>query len=521
MGLAVSDILRFLVANLLALALTVALHDSALAKRVALVIGNSAYEHTPELKNPKNDATDMAEELRKLGFQVVADFDLDKVRLERRLRDFAEALVGAEVGLFFYAGHGIQVNGQNYLIPTDAKLNTAAGLDFELVRLDLVQRQMEREAKTNIIFLDACRNNPLVRNLARAMGTRGGDVGRGLATMESGVGTLISFSTQPGNTALDGEGRNSPFTAALVKHVSTAGKDLNGILISVRNDVRLATDGRQIPWEHSALTGQFYFRESPAAPPVLNEVALAWSVTKDTTSPAILEIFIARVGEGIYVDMARARLGELRKTTPSSSPVAVAVAPPTGPPAGVVLPTWPMADELLVAGPLGDQVLGSPNAPVTVIEYSSMTCPHCADFHTKTYPALKARYIDTGKVRFIFREFPLDPLAAAASMLMRCAGKDKYFSLIDAWFTQQKDWVVQKPLQPMFAIAKQAGFTQQSFDECLANQQILERLEETRTRAAQKFNVNSTPTFFINGKMFRGALTPDELDKQVAPYLKG
>jgi protein-disulfide isomerase len=179
-----------------------------------------------------------------------------------------------------------------------------------------------------------------------------------------------------------------------------------------------------------------------------------------------------------------------------------------------------MAD-LLVPGPLGDEVQGQADAPVTIVEYASMTCPHCSHFHETTYPEMKKKYIDTGKVRFIFREFPLDPLAAAAAMLARCAGKDKFFPLVDAFFTQQKDWVVQKPLQPMFAIAKQAGFTQQSFDECLANQQLLNNLEEQRNRAAQKFNVNSTPTFFINGKTVRGALTPEELDKQIAPYLKG
>jgi protein-disulfide isomerase len=179
-----------------------------------------------------------------------------------------------------------------------------------------------------------------------------------------------------------------------------------------------------------------------------------------------------------------------------------------------------MAD-LLVPGPLGDQIQGQADAPVTIVEYASMTCPHCSHFHETTYPEMKKKYIDTGKVRFIFREFPLDPLAAAAAMLARCAGKDKFFPLVDAFFAQQKDWVVQKPLQPMFAIAKQAGFTQQSFDECLANQQLLTSLEEQRTRAVQKFNVNSTPTFFINGKTVRGALTPEELDKQIAPYLKG
>jgi protein-disulfide isomerase len=177
--------------------------------------------------------------------------------------------------------------------------------------------------------------------------------------------------------------------------------------------------------------------------------------------------------------------------------------------------------ELMTPGPLGDQAIGAADAPVTIIEYASMTCPHCAHFHQTTYPEMKKKYVDTGKVRFIFREFPLDQLAAAGSMLARCAGKDKFFPLLEALFAQQSDWVVQKPLQPLLAIAKQAGFTQQTFDQCLANQQILNGIEESRNRAANKFNVNSTPTFFINGKIFRGALTPEELDKQVAPYLKG
>ena len=177
--------------------------------------------------------------------------------------------------------------------------------------------------------------------------------------------------------------------------------------------------------------------------------------------------------------------------------------------------------DLLTPGPLGDEVLGAANAPVTIIEYASMTCPHCAQFHGTTYPEMKKKYIDTGKIRFIFREFPLDALAAAGSMLARCAGKDKFFPLVETLFAQQKDWVTQKPLQPMLAIAKQAGFTQESFDKCLANQEVLNGIEEGRQRAAQKLGVQSTPTFFINGKMFRGTLTMEELDKEMAPYLKG
>ncbi len=204
--------------------------------------------------------------LKQLGFQVIDGFDLDKVAFERKLRDFSLALRAAEVGLFFYAGHGMQVAGQNYLLPVDAKAETADALDWEMVRLDLVQRTMERAASTNIIFLDACRNNPLARNLARAMGTRSVDIGRGLAPVESGVGTLISFSTQPGNVALDGAGRNSPFAGALVKRIAMSNDDLSGLLIDVRNDVRKETQNVQVPWEHSALTRRFYFNPATSAP---------------------------------------------------------------------------------------------------------------------------------------------------------------------------------------------------------------------------------------------------------------
>ena len=179
-------------------------------KRVALVIGNAAYRHAGELANTRNDAGDMAAALRTHGFEVLDGIDLDKAALERKIRDFAAALVGADVGVFFYAGHGLQISGTNYLVPIDAQLRNASALDFEMVRLDLVQRTMEREAATNILFLDACRDNPLAPNLARAMGTRSVDIGRGLAPAKSGVGTLISFSTQPGNVALDGTDAKLP-----------------------------------------------------------------------------------------------------------------------------------------------------------------------------------------------------------------------------------------------------------------------------------------------------------------------
>jgi formylglycine-generating enzyme required for sulfatase activity len=239
-------------------------------RRVALVIGNSAYRHASELTNPRNDAADMAAALKALGFEVVDGIDLDKAGMDGKLREFADRLSGADAALFFYAGHGLQVSGVNYLAPIDARLTTAAALNFEMVRLDLIQQTMEAEAQTNILFLDACRDNPLARNLARAMGTRSGSIGRGLAAAESGIGTLISYSTQPGNVALDGSGRNSPFAAALVARIKTDNDALGDLLIAVRNDVMQATAKKQVPWEHSALTGKFYFRtpsQKPAAAP--------------------------------------------------------------------------------------------------------------------------------------------------------------------------------------------------------------------------------------------------------------
>jgi protein-disulfide isomerase len=148
----------------------------------------------------------------------------------------------------------------------------------------------------------------------------------------------------------------------------------------------------------------------------------------------------------------------------------------------------------------------------------------CAHFQETTFPELKKRYIDTGKVRYIFREFPLDNLAAAAFMLARCAGKDdsdKYFALIDTLFRQQRQWAIEKPIPPLLAIAKQAGLTEQSFNACLANQQVLDGIESIRQRAVDKFKVQSTPTFFINGTSYPGALSIDDMAKVIDPYLKG
>src|ERR1700684_74030 len=186
-------------------------------------------------------------------------------------------------------------------------------------------------------------------------------------------------------------------------------------------------------------------------------------------------------------------------------------------------PAWadePSVDDLAVQGPAGDVALGSDKAPVTIIEYASMTCPHCAHFSETTFPELQKRYIDTGKVRYTLRAFPLDALAAAGFMIARCAGNDKYMPAVETLFAKQADWVVKEPLPPLKEIAKQFGLTEDAVNQCLSNQKVLDSIQAVRDHAVEKLGVNSTPTFFINGKKMVGDLSIDQMSKEIDPYLK-
>jgi protein-disulfide isomerase len=178
-------------------------------------------------------------------------------------------------------------------------------------------------------------------------------------------------------------------------------------------------------------------------------------------------------------------------------------------------------EELAVAGPLGDKILGNALAPVTIIEYASMTCSHCASFHQNGFKFLKERYIDSGKVRYILREFPTDPLAAAGFMLAHCGGEGRYFPIVDLIFAQQSVWTrSERPVDALLNVVKQAGFTQESFETCLRNQTLYDGVQAARQRGSEKFSVDSTPTFFINGRRVTGALAPQELEKIIEPLLK-
>jgi len=257
----------FLYSVVLPIYLTVILVTQAVAEsRVALVIGNSEYSFSP-LTNPVHDAIDMTAALKKRGFQVMSYTDLDRKQMRQAIREFGEKLKKSQVGLFYYAGHGIQIKGRNYLIPVTADISSADEVEDESIDAGSVLRKMETAGNpVNIMILDACRNNPFGRSFR--------NLEQGLARMDGPVGSLIAYSTSPGSVAADGNGRNGLYTQYLLKALQQPGLTIEQTFKQVRNFVRKETDGKQIPWESSSLTGEFVFYPvekvasiNPASPP--------------------------------------------------------------------------------------------------------------------------------------------------------------------------------------------------------------------------------------------------------------
>lgn len=228
-------------------------------KRIALVIGNSKYQYAPELVNPSNDATLISTELKKLGFEVIIGLDANRNDFSHYLSIFDTKSKKADAALFYFAGHGLQVSGENYLLPTDSNIETSTDLKLQAIRLNDIMGTNEGNSGTNIFILDACRNNPFSRNIARSLGTRDALIDRGLAKVETTLGSFIAFATRPGAVALDGAKENSPFTSALSSRIHEAGVSIFDMMIDVRNDVIDATNGSQEPWEESCLLKTFYF----------------------------------------------------------------------------------------------------------------------------------------------------------------------------------------------------------------------------------------------------------------------
>ena len=248
----------------LAIALTAA--AAANARRVALVIGNSAYEHTAPLANPANDAADVAASLERLGFDVTRGIDLTKTGMDDAFRRFARSLAGADAAMVYYAGHGMQLNGSNYLMPIDAKLEYEADVPYEMARLDDILAELSRVDGVRIVVLDSCRNNPLEQRLKSTLArTRGVELTRGLARIDRTQGLLVAFATQPGEVASDGDERNSPFTSALLSYIETPGLEVGPLFRRVASEVHERTDRQQLPELSVSLLGEFYFKPADAA----------------------------------------------------------------------------------------------------------------------------------------------------------------------------------------------------------------------------------------------------------------
>lgn len=232
----------------------VGLQGSSSEKRVALVIGNSDYQVAP-LKNPVNDARDIAQTLAGLGFEVIHRENLNQNDMKRAIREFGAKIRNGGIGLFYYAGHGVAVKGINYLVPIDAKVESEEEVEYECVDAGFVLAQMESAANSlNIVILDACRNNPFARSFRSAS--------RGLAQMDAPTGTLIAYATAPGSVASDGKARNGVYTQELLKNMQTPNLGIEEMFKRVRISIRSLTQGKQTPWESSSLVGDFYFNRA-------------------------------------------------------------------------------------------------------------------------------------------------------------------------------------------------------------------------------------------------------------------
>src|SRR5689334_2369933 len=235
-------------------------------KRVAFVVGNGAYKNVAPLPNPSVDAKAIAATLRNVGFEVVEGSNLTRDKMTERLLDFGKKAQGADVALFFYAGHGIAISGTNYLLPVDADIKSE--MDVKLgaaINIDLTLEQTMGDAKAKLVFLDACRDNPFAAKIRSAKATRSANVGSGLAEMKSGEGTLLAFATGPGQTALDGEaGTHSPFTRALISNIAKPGVEIQQAMTRVRAQVNEETNKNQLPWGHTNLIGEVYLNQQAA-----------------------------------------------------------------------------------------------------------------------------------------------------------------------------------------------------------------------------------------------------------------
>lgn len=353
-------------------------------RRVAFVVGNARYEHTGALANPHNDAQDVADKLKSLGFEVMLSIDLNQDSFAHAIDDFARRLDGADVGLFYYAGHALQMNEKNYLVSTNAKLESAFLVPAETIELEPIVRLMESKASINLIFLDACRNNPLADNLKRSLTAmhRSVALGRGLVRIEPAArDTLIAFAAAPGQEASDGNGRNSPFTAALLKHIAQPGLEVSVMLKEVAAEVREKTENVQRPQQLSDMSRTFYFakaeaQSAPAPTPqpsaqmeAEGSVELAfWRSASAANDCESFRAYLRRFPNGSFTELAR--ISEKRLC--AASPMTVASNSPASQPASSTSSSQASAPTPAVSPVPAETPPTAPQSPTTLSRLAPM-----------------------------------------------------------------------------------------------------------------------------------------------------
>jgi hypothetical protein len=324
--------MRYLTIILSLICMVFAAHSAKAERRVAFVVGNGTYKNVQPLPNPETDAKSMASVLRNVGFEVVEGTNLTRDKMTERLLEFGKKAQGADVAVFFYAGHGIAIGGTNYLLPIDADIKSE--MDVKLgsaINIDLTLDQTMSDAKVKLVFLDACRDNPFAAKIkANAGATRSVSVQTGLAEMKSGEGTLIAFATGPGQTALDGQqGTNSPFTRALIDNIASPGVEIQQAMTMVRAQVNEETRKGQLPWGHTNLIGAVYL--NPAAAPAATAAGPAssgpavaaaapdsdvevefWRSVKESNRPEELNAYLSSYPNGQFKPLALARIAALK-----------------------------------------------------------------------------------------------------------------------------------------------------------------------------------------------------------------
>lgn len=491
---------------------------SAHAKRIALVIGNDNYLNVTKLQKAVNDANAVAKTLRDLNFKVISKNDADRKGMNQLLGKAAGEIEAGDEVLFYFSGHGVSVNGQNYLLPVDippvnpSLLHTLRKDAFS--EDEIINIIQERGAKVSILIIDACRNNPFPKEGARSVGRAVG-LGRESSPAE---GTFILYSAGKGQEALDrlsneDNNPNSVFTRKLVPLLKKPGLSIAQIAKGLRIEVQdLAITAKppyqnhkQFPSYYDEVRGDFYFipgkvdQKAKLNPPQISADDALWQTIQNSNKKSDYEFYLSKFPKGKFAALASLKIKKLS------------------------VPKQLKKDfsKVVFGNAESSIILGNPDAPVTIVEYTSLSSPHAARHNKVVFPTLKAKYIDTGKVKYELREYPIDHMSMAGFQLGRCLNNSKdYFDLMTLLFRKQSAWLKPNdPVKGLADVAIEAGFTHKMIVGCIDNKKMFSKILAIKEKGQREFRVRAVPTFFINSTLVEGAQSLEEFEKIIGNLL--